>query len=48
MFSLPAENWLRLVIWLAIGMAIYFGYGRSHSVMAQMPVKAKIGGKRSR
>ncbi|MBW8874430.1 MAG: amino acid permease [Acidobacteria bacterium] len=33
MFSLPAENWLRLFVWLAIGFAIYFGYGRNHSVM---------------
>jgi len=31
MFSLPGENWLRLAIWLAIGMAIYFFYGRHHS-----------------
>ncbi len=31
MFSLPAENWLRLGVWLLIGFAIYFGYGRRHS-----------------
>jgi APA family basic amino acid/polyamine antiporter len=31
MFSLPPENWLRLVIWLVIGLGIYFGYGRRHS-----------------
>src|SRR5215510_2107305 len=35
MFSLPAENWLRLAVWLVIGFAIYFGYGRKHSVMAK-------------
>ena len=35
MFSLPAENWYRLIIWLLIGFAIYFLYGRRHSVMAQ-------------
>jgi APA family basic amino acid/polyamine antiporter len=35
MFSLPAENWLRLLVWLLIGFAIYFGYGRRHSVMAR-------------
>jgi len=35
MFSLPADNWLRLVVWLAIGLAIYFLYGQRHSVMAQ-------------
>jgi APA family basic amino acid/polyamine antiporter len=33
MFSLPAENWLRLVVWLAIGLAIYFGYGRRRSLL---------------
>ena len=36
MFSLPVENWLRLLVWLLIGFAIYFGYGRHHSVMARM------------
>jgi APA family basic amino acid/polyamine antiporter len=35
MFSLPAENWLRLVVWLLIGFGVYFGYGRHHSVMSQ-------------
>ncbi len=35
MFSLPAENWMRLGVWLAIGLVIYFGYGRHHSVMAK-------------
>jgi APA family basic amino acid/polyamine antiporter len=33
MFSLPGENWLRLAIWLALGLGIYFLYGRKHSVM---------------
>lgn len=31
MLSLPSENWLRLVIWLSIGLAIYFCYGYWHS-----------------
>ncbi len=31
MFSLPAENWLRLFVWLVVGLLIYFGYGRRHS-----------------
>jgi APA family basic amino acid/polyamine antiporter len=33
MFSLPAENWLRLIVWLLIGFLIYFGYGKKHSVL---------------
>jgi APA family basic amino acid/polyamine antiporter len=36
MFSLPAENWLRLILWLLLGFAVYFGYGRYHSVLARM------------
>src|SRR5436190_14134935 len=35
MFSLPAENWYRLIIWLLIGLVIYFAYGRRHSVMSR-------------
>jgi APA family basic amino acid/polyamine antiporter len=35
MFSLPAENWLRLFVWLAVGLMIYLFYGRHHSVMAR-------------
>ena len=35
MFSLPAENWLRLFVWLVLGLVIYFLYGRHHSVLAR-------------
>ena len=35
MFSLPAENWLRLAVWLVIGLVIYFSYGLGHSALAQ-------------
>jgi basic amino acid/polyamine antiporter, APA family len=31
MYSLGPENWWRLVVWLLIGFAIYFGYSRRHS-----------------
>jgi len=31
MYSLGRGNWLRLIVWLVIGQAIYFGYGRRHS-----------------
>ena len=29
MIGLPRATWGRLVVWLAIGLAIYFGYGRT-------------------
>ncbi len=31
MASLPFDTWLRLIIWMVIGVVIYFGYSRSHS-----------------
>jgi APA family basic amino acid/polyamine antiporter len=36
MFSLPVINWLRLAVWLLIGLVIYFSYGRKHSRLAQL------------
>jgi APA family basic amino acid/polyamine antiporter len=36
MFSLPEENWWRLIIWLLLGFIIYFSYGRRHSVLAKL------------
>jgi APA family basic amino acid/polyamine antiporter len=29
--GLGLTNWLRLIVWLVIGLALYFAYGRSHS-----------------
>ncbi|MFC6098449.1 amino acid permease [Flavobacterium qiangtangense] len=31
MYSLPSESWLRLVIWMALGVVIYFAYGKNKS-----------------
>jgi APA family basic amino acid/polyamine antiporter len=39
MLSLPLDTWLRLIIWLVIGMALYFGYGRKHSVVRKLVTK---------
>ena len=49
MAGLPGETWLRLVIWMAIGIVIYFGYGYSHSeVRKRDTVLASTGGTRRR
>jgi hypothetical protein len=37
----PADTWLRLVVWLAIGFVTYFAYGRNHSVL-QRELRAGI------
>jgi APA family basic amino acid/polyamine antiporter len=45
MASLPFDTWLRLFVWLVIGMVIYFGYGRHHSrVQLTVPDEVKVSG----
>jgi APA family basic amino acid/polyamine antiporter len=48
MATLPGDTWLRLLVWLVIGFAIYFGYSRKHSVLqrelaAAPPVREPVG-----
>ncbi|QYC43594.1 putative amino acid permease YhdG [Nonomuraea coxensis DSM 45129] len=31
MLNLPVETWLRFVIWMVLGVLVYFGYGYRHS-----------------
>lgn len=31
MSALPIESWVRLIIWMVLGVAIYFFYGKKHS-----------------
>jgi basic amino acid/polyamine antiporter, APA family len=35
MYNLPGITWLRLIVWLALGMIVYFLYGRNHSRVQQ-------------
>lgn len=34
MYSLPVDTWVRLLVWMAAGLAVYFLYGRRHSRLA--------------
>lgn len=36
MYSLPSESWVRLFIWMALGVALYFSYGKKHSKIREL------------
>jgi APA family basic amino acid/polyamine antiporter len=45
MLGLGVDNWLRLAVWLVIGLAVYFGYSRHHSkigLVSSQPVAPRI------
>jgi APA family basic amino acid/polyamine antiporter len=45
MVFLPGSTWIRLVVWLIIGMIIYFTYGLKHSKVQQsVPDNVKVAG----
>jgi basic amino acid/polyamine antiporter, APA family len=35
MAYLDKETWIRLLVWLVIGLVIYFTYGRTHSLASR-------------
>ena len=35
MSSLAVDTWLRFLVWLALGLAVYFFYGRRHARSAE-------------
>ncbi len=41
MAMLPLDTWIRLLVWLVIGFAIYFGYGRKHSFLTAKDVEER-------
>src|SRR5437867_561932 len=49
MFSLPVENWYRLIAWMLLGFVIYFAYGYKHSELRQREeARIATGGRRRR
>ena len=44
MLGLPADTWIRLFVWMAIGLVIYFSYSRRHSVLQNAEKMEQAGG----
>ena len=42
-YGLGWTNWLRLIVWLAIGLVFYFSYGKNHSRISEPPPEMPVG-----
>jgi len=40
MYKLGIWNWVRLIVWLIIGLVVYFTYSRKHSTL-QLSLEAQ-------
>ncbi len=44
MAALPVETWARLLLWMALGMAVYWGYSRHHALPMQLRLQRMFEG----
>jgi APA family basic amino acid/polyamine antiporter len=35
MLNLPTDTWIRFAVWMLLGVAVYYAYGRRHSRLAK-------------
>ncbi|MBV8898124.1 MAG: amino acid permease, partial [Acidobacteriaceae bacterium] len=43
MLALPLETWIRFVVWLVIGLVIYFSYSRTRSPLCEPEPTLAVG-----
>jgi APA family basic amino acid/polyamine antiporter len=39
-YGLGWTNWVRLIVWMLLGLVVYFAYGRRHSKVQALASKA--------
>jgi APA family basic amino acid/polyamine antiporter len=39
MISLPMATWIAFVVWMSLGLVLYFTYSQSHSTLAAQAAK---------